>query len=202
MELESVSVYNIFIFFLIISSNYLGELFPCRIQKLLSSNMLFKHLFGFFTLSFFVVLTDKTATSERFKYVISSSFMIYCIFLVFVKTHIYFFGFALFIALLIYILNIKINELNDNIKHHDKGESDQQIIFNNTDNFIAQLEQINKIATYIFYTTIVIGFLIYMGEKKIEYKNKFNYLTFVFGKPNCKGESPNTTIFKAIKTAF
>ena len=38
-----------------------------------------------------------------------------------------------------------------------------------------------------------------MGEKKIEYKNKFNYLTFVFGKPNCKGESPNTTIFKAIK---
>jgi len=201
MELESVSVYNIFIFFLIISSNYLGELFPCRIQKLLSSNMLFKHLFGFFTLSFFVVLTDKTATSERFKYVISRSFMIYCIFLVFVKTQIHFFGFALLIALIIYMINVNINELNHEIKHHDKGESDQ-IIFTNDDTLISTLIKINKIATYIFYTTIVIGFLIYMGEKKIEYKNKFNYLTFVFGKPNCKGKSPNTTIFKAIKTAF
>jgi len=41
-----------------------------------------------------------------------------------------------------------------------------------------------------------------MGEKKIEYKNDFNYLTFFFGKPNCKGESPKVDFFKALKYAF
>ena len=128
--------------------------------------MLFKHLFGFLTLSFFVVLTDKTATTQRFKYVISRAFIIYAIFLIFVKNNAVFFIFALLIALIIYMINIKINELNDDIKHHDKGETDQQIIFTNDDTLISMLNKINKIATYIFYTTIAIGFLIYMGEKK------------------------------------
>ena len=168
MEIESVSIYNIFIFFLIISSNYLGELFPCKIQEMLSSNMLFKHFCGFLTLSFFVVLTDKTTTTttQRFKYIISRSFIIYIIFLIFVKNNIAFFIFALIIALIIYMINIKINELDDDIKHHDKGETDQQIIFTTDNTLVSTLNKINKIATYIFYTTIVIGFLIYMGEKK------------------------------------
>ena len=150
MELESVSVYNIFIFFLIISSNYLGELFPCRIQKLLSSNMLFKHLFGFFTLSFFVVLTDKTATSERFKYVISRSFMIYCIFLVFVKTHIHFFGFALLIALInLYDLILKLMNLMTILNIMIKEKVTNKLFLLMMITLIVHIRlQINKIATY------------------------------------------------------
>ena len=46
----------IFIFTLIISGNFLAQLFPCNIQKLLSNNILVKHLFGFLTLFFFGAL--------------------------------------------------------------------------------------------------------------------------------------------------
>ena len=40
---------------------------------------------------------------------------------------------------------------------------------------------------------MIIGFILYLGEKKIEYKDKFNYITFIFGKPSC------TNIFPKIK---
>ena len=41
-----------------------------------------------------------------------------------------------------------------------------------------------------------------MGEKKIEYKTKFNYLTFIFGKAKCRGKSPSVSVVKALETAF
>ena len=41
-----------------------------------------------------------------------------------------------------------------------------------------------------------------MGEKKIEYKDKFNYLTFFLGKQVCKGNSPEVDISNALKNAL
>ena len=45
-------------------------------------------------------------------------------------------------------------------------------------------------------------FVIYIGEKKIEYKKKFNYLTFIFGKPSCKGKSSNTKLVESFIHAY
>ena len=39
---------------LLISGNYLGELFPCRVQQLFSKNMFVKHVLGLLSLMFFV----------------------------------------------------------------------------------------------------------------------------------------------------
>ncbi len=47
----------IFIFVLVVSGNYLGELFPCQVQRIFSESMLIKHSLGVMTLLFFVVLT-------------------------------------------------------------------------------------------------------------------------------------------------
>jgi len=49
---------------------------------------------------------------------------------------------------------------------------------------------------------LIIGFIIYLGEKKIEYKNNFKYITFLFGNPKCKGYSPNTNYEEAFVSAF
>ena len=54
----------------------------------------------------------------------------------------------------------------------------------------------------IFFVVLVIGFIIYVGEKKIEYKKKFKYSTFIFGKPSCKGKSPNTKLVESFVHAF
>ena len=36
---------------------------------------------------------------------------------------------------------------------------------------------------------LIIGVLLYVNEKKMEYKSKFNYLTFLIGKTKCNNDS-------------
>jgi hypothetical protein len=48
----------------------------------------------------------------------------------------------------------------------------------------------------------IIGFMIYMGRKKYEYKNNFSYLTFIFGKVECKGTISNIDYSTLLKHVF
>jgi hypothetical protein len=42
-----------------------------------------------------------------------------------------------------------------------------------------------------------------MGNKKREFGSKFNYLQFVFGKPECAGKSPAIkSFYSEMKSAF
>ena len=59
-------IWNVFVLFLIIASNYIGELFPCRVQNLLIGNIYLKHFIAFLTLVFFVVLTDSSSKKKKF----------------------------------------------------------------------------------------------------------------------------------------
>ena len=43
-EFFDAPFYTIFILILIISANFLGSTFPCRVQKLLSENVYIKHI--------------------------------------------------------------------------------------------------------------------------------------------------------------
>ena len=94
----------IFVFILIVSGNYLGELFPCRVQKILSENMLVKHLLGYLTLVFFVVLTiPDLQDSPQF---IKNTFVIYLSFLLLAKTY-YKLWFVIFtIVGIVYLLDM------------------------------------------------------------------------------------------------
>ena len=46
-----------FLFVLVISGNYIGELLPCKIQKIMTESMIVKHFFGYLTILFLVLLT-------------------------------------------------------------------------------------------------------------------------------------------------
>jgi hypothetical protein len=180
---DQIPLHTIFIFFLIISANYLGQLYPCKIQEVFSNNIYLKHFFGYLTLLFFVLLAEPNIASS-FSNTISKSFLLYMIFLVLMNTNVLFFICAISSLAIIYLISIKKNDTSTPVSHY--------IWYNHVND-----------ALYItFGIFIVIGFLIYMGEKKIEYKNKFNYLTFVFGKPICKGFSPKTKYIDSLFAAF
>ena len=51
---------------------------------------------------------------------------------------------------------------------------------------------------------MLIGFIVYVGEKKSEYGTQFQWGTFFFGKTTCKGdeETSRLTTGEAIKRAF
>ena len=60
LNLENISVIHkgMLLFLLIISGNYIGNLVSCRTQYLFNNNIYVKHLIGFISLYFFIILVE------------------------------------------------------------------------------------------------------------------------------------------------
>jgi hypothetical protein len=194
------SAMAIFIFLLIVSGNYLGNLFPCRIQDALEHNIWLKHFLGFFTLLFFVLLTlpnDEGVPPPGVGSLLSSSGLLYVFFLILSNTPAWIWLVVFILSSIIYLL-----ELNKtHLKAINKKEDDDEKAIDNK----------NKINNYLYAQTslttasvllTLFGFLVYLGEKKIEYKNKFSYLTFIFGAPTCRGITKDRNTLHALKHIF
>lgn len=68
-------------------------------------------------------------------------------------------------------------------------------------------EKYSSIQRYISYLAgviLILGFLVYVGKKKIEYKGEFNWSTFLIGKPTCSFSETEIPIYdsQAILNAF
>ena len=191
-NLLSIDFYPLFILIMMISSNFLAEIFPCRFQELLSSNNYIKHLFGYLTLVFFVSLNINNLNTnivDLFK----KSLMLYIGFMILTKTNKNVFLVILILLGLLYIIHLKKTLELSNKEDHNNKEHKKYI--DTLDNYI------NIIKTSIV-GLLGIGFLLYLGEKKYEYGKNFNYLTFLVGKPNCKGNSPDINIVDALSEAL
>lgn len=190
-DFQNIPIWNVFVLFLIIASNYIGELFPCRVQDLLINNVYLKHFISYLTLLFFVVLTDTSLVKKKFKEIFIDSIKLYLIFLLLINCNKKFFVGALILLGAIYIIQLMKQDYKDEIT--DEYENS---------NKYKMLNKIERVIYILFFIVVIIGFIIYMGEKKIEYKNSFKYSTFIFGKPSCKGKSPDTNLVGSFIEAF
>ncbi len=171
----SPNLIAIFIFVLVVSGNYLGELFPCQVQRIFNNSMIIKHTLGFMTLLFFVVLTIPEMQEQE--QMLGYTGLVYLWFILMSKCYytIWFLVFGL--VGVIYILQM----YERSLQKEDKEKENKQMMINTGKKYLT----VGVIILTIF------GFLIYMGAKKREYKGKFQYFTFVFGKPRCRGDSPS-----------
>jgi len=185
--LLELNIFCIFIFFLIVSANFLAEIFPCRLQDIIRNNMFVKHIFGIFTMIFFVVLSSGTKDKNILN-ISKKSFLLYILFILMTKCQINIFCVILFFLGVTYILHLIKQE---KLEEEDKNK-DEIAIYNNI---------IDGLYILILFFTII-GVLLYIGEKKIEYGNNFNYITFFIGKTICKGKSPKVNMLKSLKYAF
>ena len=190
---DNFPVYTVFVLFLIIASNYIGELFPCKVQDILASNVYLKHVVAFLTMLFFVVLSDPSL-NLKLEELLYNSLKMYIVFLFLINCNKTFFIFALFLLGLCYILHLKKNDLKKNVEDDQNNEE--------VKNKLELFTKINNITIYLLFIVLIVGLIIYMGEKKIEYQDTFNYVTFIFGKPSCRGKSPNTKYLEAFSAAF
>ena len=91
--------------------------------------------------------------------------------------------------------NLVLIHLNDSKKESNENDSKKEIPSTTYDTMI-----------YVLYILIImfaiLGVIMYMGEKKIEYKKDFDYFTFFIGKPLCKGKSPKVNVIESFKNAF
>lgn len=165
----------IFIFVLIVSGNYLGELFPCKVQQIFNNNMYVKHTLGFLTLLFFVTLTiPELKEQDNF---LGYTTIIYLWFVMMAKCY-YTLWFVVFgLVGILYVMEM----YKGHTEKKDGEEGSEDL------NLLKTVERIIMVTTFLL---TILGFLIYMGAKKREYGKKFSYIQFIFGMPSCKDNSP------------
>lgn len=159
---------SIFVLYLIISGNFLANLFGCRTQEALGNNMFLKHLLGFMTMYFFVVLVDSNSKlSDSPQTQLLYTMLFYIIFIMTTRMD-YKWWIVFIIGLsLIYILEV--------YKGHKKTKEEDS----------KKYEEYQRYLTYFIGLVILIGFIIYYGRKKLEYSENFDHLTFLLGKTSC-----------------
>lgn len=160
---------SLFTLYLVISGNFLASLLGCRIQHLFINNMLLKHLLGFMTLHFFILLGDDEYNIKDPNKQILLTLGIYLLFLI--TTRLQYNAWIIFIILTSTLYILYNYRKNDNIEQATKDN----------------IQKVEQILLALNTIVIILGFLIYLGDKKIEYKEKFDPVLFIFGKPECKG---------------
>ena len=160
---DKIPIYSLFIIIIIICGNYFGELLPCRIQKKLKTSMVVKYVFLFLSLFFLVLYSTEDKILKNFYQTI----VIFIFFILLSRNTYTFFLLNFFLLFIIYVLFLEENELKEN------------------KNIKLSINILISICSFF----IIIGFILYLFEKKRKFKKKFNFKTFLLGKPICKYES-------------
>ena len=87
------------------------------------------------------------------------------------------------------------------IKHLEKSKDQSR---KNQSN-IKTGKKLIKALFYIAVSLTVYAFFLYLGEKRMEYKNKFSLVQFLLGKPECRnttGSYKNASHMTYLKNAF
>jgi hypothetical protein len=157
---------------------------------------------------FFVTLAapvkDKTISAVTF-----NSFLLYLLFILITKVHVKLFyviaGLLGTTYIAVLLKEADLDKINANasatdVKNNDTMEQSKE---NPTDVILTNQLKIYDSVIFYSYTLIllltIIGVLAYMGEKKIEYKKNFKYVTFFLGKTVCKHSSSNIDMIKALR---
>jgi hypothetical protein len=172
---------SVFAFYMIVAANFLPELLGCRMQAILRNNMYVKHLTGWVLLFFLVVSVNPSMSSTKWWQVIIASLIIYLWFLIISRAPFSIACSTVLILLVIYLLSIQ----------KDKYEKDKR---DQNQDTVSRLTSIQNILIVVSVIMSVVGFCIYILEKKAEYGKKFEVLKFVFGNTKCRNFTPSTAI--------
>jgi hypothetical protein len=163
---------SLFIIYLLISCNFLAQLFSCQLQNILRNYMYVKHIVGFFTMLFCIILVDSTIQKEkRYLEGLGYAIIFYIWFWITTKTNIYITLNVILLFSMIYILQLYKNSLDED----QDNEKDK--------------EKISNLQIFIVIIAVIvsfIGFIMYYLEKKKEYKENWSTKDFLFGRTDCK----------------
>lgn len=185
MSLVTSSGKYLFWLYLVISGNYLGNLFGCRVQELFTNNMIVKNILGFLTFYFFVTLADASSPYSQTKRLVIT-LITYIVFILTTRMHHkYWIGMIIPLGIS-YILQIVKDTYKDN----------------NT--LVAIIDKVQLTLVILSFIILIIGVVYYYGEKKIEYGVNFSAIEFFIGKPTCKlnTKPQNVKTIDVFKRAF
>ena len=155
---------EIILFCLLISGNYIGELFSCSIQRSFSKNRIHKHILGILTLYFFVTALDNKKLISPIMYLFTS-IITYCWFVIITLTPKRYTAIIMSTLIFIYLFN----DINNHFKLITEGQ--KFILF-----------------AALFGGAIItslIGCYKYYSIKRGKFGKTFTIKKFFFGKNEC-----------------
>jgi hypothetical protein len=135
-----------------------------------------KHILGFILLVFLVVQVHPENTDLKLPKILGISVAVYVWFLFTTRVH-----YLFTLATIIILLSVHII---DSAKTRNIAEENHAQV--------ARLTHIQTALIVIAVSSNAIGFVLYWVEKRKEYKEAFNYVDFMFGKPKCRNYTPKS----------
>jgi hypothetical protein len=174
--IQQLNVVAVFLLLLAVSGNYVGETLSCQTQKLLTNNMLVKHVVVVSMLYFTMTLTEEVKHPLiTFAYAIGY----WLLFLMATKTNLFFAGILFFILSGIYVLQNYIQFLKS--KNRTKEMKTFQVLI--------------PIGTGIFIGVLVVGFIYYAWVQWKDKEHAFDPFKLFFGVPTCQWKLAGTDDF-------
>lgn len=177
---------GIFILYLIIASNFLLPLFSCRMTAMIENSMILKHLLGYLTMTFFVILVN-VKDPLNINQLIFYSFLLYGWFVLTTRSHHAVWILLIGIFATVYLLDI----FEDHIEDKTEKQENKKL-----------LNWFKAIAFYLAVIVSGIGVILQMGHAKLEMGKKFSYLKFLSEEPVCLTKDYSNNWIAAMKAAF
>lgn len=155
------------IFYLLIFGNYISDLLPKRLQAFMSSSIIARHLIGLFTLIFFVVLSERSLTSGKLDItsVLGKSLIAYAVFMISSRSNLLLWGVGTILLLVYYVIDLYEKEHRYE-EDRTTGES---------------LNLALRILGPLILSCYVLGFVMYLSEKRNKLGGAFRLHKFIFG---------------------
>ena len=163
--LNKNTLHALFLFIFILLGKHVSELLACSISNIISTHFLVKHMIGFFILYTTLISIEE---KEDLFILFIKTIILYIWFIIITKTTRRINISIIIILLITYFIYL----YNERLKKKTKNTYNK--------NLIKILTIYEKYIIYIVVILSIFGFIVYIGEKKIDFKNNFNWIDFLF----------------------
>lgn len=189
LSFNDLDIKTIFILYLIVGANFLAPTFTCGFQYNLNKSPFLKHIVGFFTMLFFITLSNSEKTKDKYLYFkkVGITFILYTMFILSTRAEDSLFIIFMLLLTANFILNSYADSLDPELYEKD----------------IKKYKKYSKYITQLTVIVLVIAVIMYFGKKKIQNSpDTKNINTFLFEKTSCDTNRRKYSYGDLLKAAF
>lgn len=161
---------GVLLLILAIAGNFIAETLGCKTQKLLTENMLAKHVVILFIIYFSLGFTSQSNPNPM--NLLGNSISIWVLFLLFTKMSLQFNIFVFALVVLYHFINSYISYYSSKDKKKYKKKIDN---YNNILNYLK----------YLIIGSLIVGFVLYFNKQRNVYRKNWSTFKFIFGVNKC-----------------
>ena len=171
MASVNIDINTLFVFFLLVLSNFVGTTLACDLQKLLTNNVLTKHVLAMMLLFFSVQLASNAEEPPAPHTMFFTTIALYAIFVMISRS-----DFHINVVIMLVIATYAILETYK--KHYSVVKKDEAVV--------QKLDVAQSIAKISIFVLIPIGVVLYYVKRRHEYSQSWSWFKYLFGTNRCK----------------